>query len=104
LKGGWFIGGSAGSGMLIFHGRRYPLSIGSLSAGLVFGGWVARLYGYVSNIHYPSDVAGVGAGAALVVGGKLMVGVKFASTGLGKAVAGLIHKGFLNAVSVGWRE
>lgn len=36
LKGGWFIGVSGGSGMLIFHGRRYPLSIGGLSAGL---GW-----------------------------------------------------------------
>jgi len=38
LKGGWFIGGSAGGGTLLFHGRRYPLSIGGLSAGLVFGG------------------------------------------------------------------
>jgi hypothetical protein len=37
LKGGWFIGASGGSGTLIFHGRRYPLSIGGLSAGLVFG-------------------------------------------------------------------
>src|SRR5215468_3903133 len=37
LKAGWFIGGSGGSGMLKFHGRRYPLSIGGLSAGLVFG-------------------------------------------------------------------
>ncbi len=38
LKGGWFIGASGGNGMLVFHGRRYPLSIGGLSAGLVFGG------------------------------------------------------------------
>ncbi|SRR5260370_41395583 len=37
LKAGWFIGGSGGSGTLIFHGRRYPVSIGGLSAGLVFG-------------------------------------------------------------------
>ena len=29
FKGGWFIGASAGSGTLIFHGRRYPLSIGA---------------------------------------------------------------------------
>ena len=36
LKGGWFIGVSGGIGTLIFHGRRYPLSIGGLSAGL---GW-----------------------------------------------------------------
>jgi hypothetical protein len=31
LKGGWFIGGSAGRGTLLFHGRSYPLSIGGLS-------------------------------------------------------------------------
>ena len=77
LKGGWFIGGSGGSGTLIFHGRRYPLKIGGLSAGLVFGGSVTRLYGYVSNIRYPSDVAGVyggaGAGAALVVGARAII-------------------------------
>jgi hypothetical protein len=35
FKGDWFIGASGGSGMLTFHGRRYPLSIGGLSAGLV---------------------------------------------------------------------
>ena len=77
LKGGWFTGASGGSGMLIFHGRRYPLSIGGLSVGLVFGGSAARLYGHVSNIRRPSDVAGVyggvGAGAALVVGGRAIV-------------------------------
>jgi hypothetical protein len=59
FKGGWFIGASGGSGTLIFHGRRYPLSIGGLSAGLVFGGSATRLYGHVSNIRRPSDVAGV---------------------------------------------
>ncbi len=78
LKGGWFIGGSAGRGTLIFHGRRYPLSIGGLSAGLVFGGSVTRLYGYVSNIRSPWDVAGVyggaGPGAALVVGSRAVCG------------------------------
>jgi hypothetical protein len=77
LKGGWFFGGSGGGGMLIFHGRRYPLSIGGLSAGLIFGGSVTRLYGYVSNIRRPSDVAGVyggaGAGAALVVGARAII-------------------------------
>ena len=72
LKGGWFIGASGGSGTLIFHGRRYPLSIGGLSAGLVFGASQTYLSGRVSNIYRPSDVAGVygagGAGAALGVG------------------------------------
>jgi hypothetical protein len=48
-----------------------------VSAGLVFGGSETRLYGYVSNIRRPSDVAGVyggvGAGAALLVGARAIV-------------------------------
>src|SRR6516162_1002011 len=77
VKGGWFIGGSAGGGTLLFHGRRYPLSIGGLSVGRVFGGSVTRLSGHVSNIWRPSDVAGVygaaGAGAAVLVGARAIV-------------------------------
>jgi hypothetical protein len=69
LKGGWFIGASGGSGTLTFRGRKYPLSIGGLSAGLVFGASQTYLAGRVSNIYQPSDVAGVygagGAGAAV---------------------------------------
>jgi len=37
LKAGWVIGGSGGSGVLHFHGRSYPLSIGGISGGFVFG-------------------------------------------------------------------
>src|SRR5262249_1905120 len=33
IKAGFIIGGSAGSGTLVFHGRRYPLSIGGVSYG-----------------------------------------------------------------------
>src|SRR6218665_335369 len=69
LKGGWFIGASGGSGVLTFRGRSYPLSIGGVSAGLVFGASQTNLSGRVSNIRRPSDVAGVygagGAGAAV---------------------------------------
>jgi hypothetical protein len=69
LKGGWFIGASGGSGTLTFRGRTYPLSIGGLSAGLVFGASQTYLAGRVSRINRPSDVAGVygagGAGAAV---------------------------------------
>ena len=59
LKGGWFLGASGGSGTLFFHGRRYPLSIGGLDLGLVFGASHTYLSGRVSNIFSPSDVAGV---------------------------------------------
>ena len=69
-KAGWIIGGSGGSGSLYFNGRYYPLSTGGLDYGLVFGGSKTVLYGRVSNIWSPYDVAGVygAAGAGLAVG------------------------------------
>ncbi len=77
LKAGWFVGGSGGSGTLTFRGRNYPLSIGGLSAGLVFGASETRLHGTVSHISRPSDVSGVygavGGGAALGAGARAIV-------------------------------
>ncbi|MGD9869198.1 MAG: hypothetical protein AB7U38_14500 [Hyphomicrobiales bacterium] len=71
VKAGWFVGGSGGSGTLSFQGRRYPLSIGGISAGLVFGASKATLSGRVSNIRRASDVAGVyGAAGAGVAAGR----------------------------------
>jgi hypothetical protein len=76
LKAGWVIGGSAGSGTLTFKGRQYPLSVGGLSAGLVFGGSVTEFVGRVSNIRTASDVAGVygavGAGGAVIAGARVI--------------------------------
>ncbi len=71
FKGGWVIGGSAGSGVLNFQGRSYPLSAGGIDYGLVFGGSKTVFTGRVSNITRPSDIAGVygAAGAGLAVGG-----------------------------------
>ena len=77
FKAGWFVGGSGGSGALFFHGKRYPISIGGLSAGLVFGASETRFHGTVSNIRSPYDVGGVygaaGAGGAAVVGAQVIV-------------------------------
>jgi hypothetical protein len=77
FKGGWFIGGSGGSGMLVFHGRQYPLSIGGVSGGFVFGGSHTTLSGWVTHIRQPSDVAGVygaaGLGAAIGRGPRAIV-------------------------------
>jgi hypothetical protein len=77
LKGGWVIGASGGSGTLFFHGRAYPITIGGLSAGFVFGASATYFRGAVSNIRSPYDVAGVygaaGAGAALGIGGQAIV-------------------------------
>jgi hypothetical protein len=70
-KGGWIIGGSGGHGTLTFRGRRYPLSVGGIDYGLVFGGSKTILRGRARNISRASDVAGVyaAAGAGLAVGG-----------------------------------
>jgi len=76
LKGGWVIGASGGSGTLVFHGKRYPISIGGLSAGFVFGASETNFRGSVSNIRSPGDVAGVygaaGAGAAVGAGAQFI--------------------------------
>jgi hypothetical protein len=70
FKGGWIIGGSAGHGALTFRGRTYPLSVGGIDYGLVFGGSKTVLRGRVKNINRASDVAGVyaAAGAGLALG------------------------------------
>jgi hypothetical protein len=69
-KGGWIIGGTGGSGSLNFRGRTYPLSVGGLDYGLIFGGSKTVLRGRVKNIRRASDVAGVyaAAGAGIAVG------------------------------------
>jgi len=107
VKGGWFIGASGGGGTLIFHGRRYPLSIGGMSAGLVFGASVTRLYGQVSNIRRPSDVAGVygaaGAGVALGIGARTIVlqNEKGAVLTLSGRQVGLLANADLSGLAIG---
>jgi hypothetical protein len=77
VKAGFVIGGSAGSGTLYFHGRRYPLGIGGISYGFTFGASETRFRGTVSNIHSPADVSGVYAagnvGAAVGRGAQAIV-------------------------------
>ena len=70
FKGGWIIGGSAGHGTLTYRGKSYPLSVGGLDYGLLFGGSKTVLSGRVSNINKASDVTGfyAAAGAGLAVG------------------------------------
>src|ERR1700761_2006124 len=77
FKAGFIIGGSAGEGVLTFHGQRYPLSIGGLSYGFTFGASETRFHGTVTNIHRPPHVNGVygqgGAGAAVGRGAQGIV-------------------------------
>ena len=67
FKAGWIVGGSAGKGVLTFHGRPYALTAGGLDYGLVFGGSQTTLEGRVRNIHRPQDIAGVYAAAGVGV-------------------------------------
>ena len=72
FKGGWWFGGQGGSGTLSLKGRRYRLSVGGISAGLVFGGSYTEFVGTAENIHHYSEIEGVYAaigGGAAAAGG-----------------------------------
>ena len=108
-KGGWFIGGSAGHGTLNFHGRFYPLAVGGIDYGFLFGGSRTVLWGRVSNIWRPSDVAGVygaaGAGLALGVGvrGIVLVNQKGAVLELSGRQIGLMANLDLSGLAITMR-
>jgi hypothetical protein len=108
-KAGWFIGGSGGSGTLTYHGRVYPLSIGGLSAGLVFGASETHFFGTVHNIHSPSDVAGVygaasgGVAVAVGAGGIVLTNDKGATLQLAGREVGLIANLDLNGMGISLR-
>jgi hypothetical protein len=63
------VGGSGGSGTLVFQGSSYALSIGGVSYGFTFGASATNFVGTVSNIRQPTDVNGVygAAGAGAIV-------------------------------------
>ncbi len=74
IKAGFIIGVGGGSGVLIFHGRRYPLSIGGVGIGSL-GVAAVDLVGTAYNLHRPADIAGsygaAGAGATFIGGGQV---------------------------------
>ena len=74
VNAGFIVGVSAGSGTLIYQGKRYPLNIGGVSLGAVFGAAKAELSGTVHNLRRVSDISGTygatEAGYALVSGRK----------------------------------
>ena len=77
IKAGWVIGGSGGSGALRCGGRTYPLSIGGLSYGVMFGASETRFTGTATFRGSPYNVAGVygagGVGGAAGPGAQVMV-------------------------------
>lgn len=108
-KAGWFLGGSGGEGTLTFHGRRYPVTVGGLSAGLVFGASKTEFVGRVRSIRRASDVAGVygagGAGAAAGLGASAIVltNDKGAVMELSGRQVGLIANADLSGMAISMR-
>lgn len=74
VKAGFIIGVGGGSGVLYYHGHRYPLSIGGIGIGSL-GVAAVDLVGTASSLRSPGDIAGTygaaGAGAAIVGGAQV---------------------------------
>jgi hypothetical protein len=74
VKAGFIIGVGGGSGVLIYHGQRIPLSISGIGIGSL-GVAAVDLVGTAYNLPRPGLIAGTyggaGAGAAFVGGGQV---------------------------------
>jgi hypothetical protein len=74
VKAGFIIGVGGGSGVLVYHGRRYPFSIGGIGIGSL-GVAAVDLVGTAYNLRSPGDIAGTygaaGAGATFVGGAQV---------------------------------
>ena len=109
IKAGFVIGGSGGTGTMVFQGRYYRLAIGGLSYGFTFGASATDFVGTVSNIRTASDVNGVygaaGAGAAVGAGAGAIVltNQKGAVLMLSGRQAGLIVAADLNGLVISLR-
>ena len=77
IKAGWVVGGTGGTGALHCGRRSYPITIGGISWGIMFGASETRFSGRAIFRGNPYNVAGVygagGAGGALGVGAQVMV-------------------------------
>jgi hypothetical protein len=110
FKAGWIFGGSAGSGVLTFHGQTYALKAGGLDYGLVFGGSQTTLQGRVINIRRPQDIAGVygaaGAGIAFGAGvrGIVLTNQNGAVLQLGGKQLGLMANVDLSGLAISLKE
>jgi hypothetical protein len=76
IKAGWVFGGSGGTGVMRCGRRSYPITIGGLSWGIMFGASETWFTG-TANFHgSPYTVAGVygagGAGAAVGLGAQVI--------------------------------
>jgi len=74
VKAGFIIGVGGGSGVLIYHGQRIPLSVSGIGLGSL-GVAAVDLVGTAYNLQRPGLIAGIyggaGAGATFVGGGQM---------------------------------
>ena len=74
VKAGFIIGVGGGSGVLVYHGQRIPLSISGIGIGSL-GVAAVDLVGTAYNLRRPGLIAGTygaaGAGATFVGGGQV---------------------------------
>jgi hypothetical protein len=70
-SGGFIVGVGGGSGVLVFRGVRYPLSLGGVSLGATIGVSEAELVGTAFHLHDPHDIEGAysAASAGVAVAG-----------------------------------
>jgi len=75
FKAGFIIGGSGGSGTLVYHGKSYPVNIGGVSLGATIGISKAEMVGEVYNLKSIDDITGTytaaQAGFAVAGGNKV---------------------------------
>ena len=73
FSAGFIVGAGGGSGVLIFRGMQYPLSVGGISLGATIGVSGVDLVGTASNLNDPRDIEGsysaASAGVAVAGGG-----------------------------------
>ena len=71
VSAGFIFGMSGGSGVLVFQGVQYPLSIGGISAGATIGASGADLVGTASHLRAVTDIEGIysAVGASVAVAG-----------------------------------
>jgi hypothetical protein len=76
-SGGFIVGVGGGSGVLVFRGVRYPLTLGGVSLGATIGVSEVELVGTAFHLHDPHDIEGAysaaSAGVAVAGGATAVV-------------------------------
>lgn len=70
-KAGFIVGVGGGTGVLVYQGHRYPLSVSGLSVGATIGASKTELVGRAYHLKQASDIAGTytAAGGGVAVAG-----------------------------------